>query len=468
MTDVFYISPENILVREGRQRSKLDEAALKALEQSILNIGLLNPIVVEPSGALNPLTGEAQYYLIAGERRLTAFRNLLKAGTLEASTPIKATCYENLDERGRQLIELEENVKREDLNWIDRVKAIAKIVSFFPDESYEAIAQRLGFSASKLTYNMVVFENLHKPQVQAASGLTNAYNICVKETARQMSNVLADIGSSFSVEAPALGSKSSVQDSLDAITLKAAEVKAEVKTEDAETSSAPAPHRILNADFFEFVKTYSGPAFNFLHLDFPYGIRHDKSQAGNTAQYGTYEDTEDLYKNLCQALFVNPALIAPSAHVICWLSLNYLDWTKALFASHGFDCHLQPLIWHKTDNKGIIGDTTCGFRNTGEYALFFNRGRRPLRQAVANIVDSPTIKSFHASEKPLAVLNHFYRACVDGSSRVLDPTCGSGTSIRAAASAGAEFSLGLELDPEFCTKAQEALAAHLLTSSLEF
>ena len=100
--------------------------------------------------------------------------------------------------------------------------------------------------------------------------------------------------------------------------------------------------------------------------------------------------------------------------------------------------------------------------------MFFNRGRRPLRQAVANIVDSPTIKSFHASEKPLAVLNHFYRACVDGSSRVLDPTCGSGTSIRAAASAGAEFSLGLELDPEFCSKAQEALAAHLLTSSLEF
>lgn len=472
MTDVFYISPENILIREGRQRTKLDETALKALEQSILNIGLLNPIVVEPSGALDAKTGAAQYYLIAGERRLTAFRNLLKAGSLPEATLIKATCYENLDERGRQLIELEENVKREDLHWIDRVKAIAKIVSFFPDESYETIAQRLGFSASKLTYNMVVFENLSKPQVQAASGLTNAYNICVKETARQMTNVLADIGASFSVETPSLESKPSVQDSLGAITLKATEVKAEVKAEsEADASSAgskPSPHRILNADFFEFVKTYSGPAFNFLHLDFPYGIRHDKSQAGNTAQYGTYEDTEDLYKNLCQVLFTNSNLIAPSAHVMCWLSLNYLDWTKELFASHGFDCHLQPLIWHKTDNKGIIGDTTCGFRNTGEYALFFNRGRRPLRQAVANIVDSPTIKSFHASEKPLAVLNHFYRACVDGSSRVLDPTCGSGTSIRAAASAGAEFSLGLELDPEFCSKAQEALAAHLLTSSLEF
>lgn len=465
MTDVFYISPENILIREGRQRTKLDETALKALEQSILNIGLLNPIVVEPSGEEN------KYYLIAGERRLTAFRNLIASGAFSKETLIKATCYENLDERGRQLIELEENVKRENLHWIDRVKAIAKIVSFFPDESYEAIAQRLGFSASKLTYNMVVFENLSKPQVQAASGLTNAYNICVKETARQMSNVLADIGASFSVATPSLESKPSVQTSLDAITLKAAEVKAEVKEPEQEanaSSSAPSPHRILNEDFFKFVQTYSGPAFNFLHLDFPYGIRHDKSQAGNTAQYGTYEDTEDLYKNLCQALFQNPDLIAPSAHIICWLSLNYLDWTKALFASHGFDCHLQPLIWHKTDNKGIIGDTTCGFRNTGEYALFFNRGRRPLRQAVANIVDSPTIKSFHASEKPLAVLNHFYRACVDGSSRVLDPTCGSGTSIRAAASAGAEFSLGLELDPEFCSKAQEALAAHLLTSSLEF
>ena len=459
MQNIFQIPPESIRVRPDRQRTKMEEASLKALETSIHNVGLLNPLVVEPAAT------EVAYYLVAGERRLTAIRNLMSRGELPKDFLVPVTCLANLDNRGRQLIELEENIKREDLNWIDRVKAVAKVVSFFPDESYESIASRLGFSASKLTYNMVVYENLSKPQVQAASGLTNAYNICVKETRRQMDNVLADVGALFQLEAKepeitrAEGNTSPTPD-LKPITIKVQETKSQAQAESS-------PHRILQADFFEWVKNYSGPAFNFLHLDFPYGIRHDKSQAGNTAHYGTYEDTEDLYKSLCEGLFSNPALIAPSVHVLCWLSLNYLDWTKALFASHGFECHLQPLIWHKTDNKGIIGDTTCGFRNTGEYALFFNRGRKPLRQAVANICDCPTIKSFHASEKPLPMLKHFFKAFIDSSSRVLDPTCGSGTSIRAAADAGAEFSVGLELDADFAKKAQEALTAHLLTSNLE-
>lgn len=462
MPEIFQLSPASIKIRPGRQRSKFDRDALDALATSILNVGLLNPLVVEPAE-------NGTYYLIAGERRLTAIKTLLERGELPSNFLVSATCLSNLDERGRQLIELEENIKREDLSWIDRVKAVAKVVSLFPDDSYESLAARLGFSASKLSYSMIVFENLDKPQVQAASGLTNAYNICVKETRRQMDNVLADIGANFQAEAlnPKALSEAAAEGSQ--------EPQSQAKADALSQSPAPVPapsapsssYQILQADFFQFLKTYSGPAFNFLHLDFPYGIRHDRSEAGNTAHYGTYEDTEDLYKSLCAALFENPNLIAPSAHIMCWLSLNYLDWTKALFASHGFECHLQPLIWHKTDNKGIIADVSSGFRNVGEYALYFNRGRKPLRQAVGNICDSATTKSFHASEKPLSVLSHFFRAFVDSSSRVLDPTCGSGTSIRAAADAGAEFAIGLELDPSFASKAQDALKAHLLTSNLE-
>ena len=452
--ELIYLDTEKVKVRPNRQRAKIEPETLKELAQSILNIGLLNPIVVEPE----PNTDN--FYLIAGERRLTAFKSLIQSGELTKEARIKATVYANLDDRGRQLIELEENIKREDLPWIDRVKAIARIVSFFPDETQESLAQRLGFSASQLARSMIVYENLEKPQVQAASGLTNAYNICVKETQRQMDNVLADIGASLKFEAaPAT--------SAEVPKVEVVETSTPLEAPKTPDPVADSPYRIHQADFFEWLKDYRGPSFNLLHLDFPYGIRHDKSQAGNTAHYGTYEDTEDLYKSLCEALFLNEALLAPTCHVICWLSLNYEAWTKELFAKHGFDCHLQPLIWHKTDNKGIIGDTTCGLRNVGEYALLFNRGRRPLRQAVANIVDSPTIKSFHASEKPLGVLNHFFKALCDSSSRVLDPTCGSGTSIRAAANAKAEFAIGLELDTSFAEKAQEALAAHLLTTNLE-
>ena len=54
----------------------------------------------------------------------------------------------------------------------------------------------------------------------------------------------------------------------------------------------------------------------------------------------------------------------------------------------------------------------------------------------------------HRSQKPMAVLEHFFSMFVDDSSRVLDPTAGSGTSLLTAHHAGAPTVLGLELDPE--------------------
>ena len=49
--------------------------------------------------------------------------------------------------------------------------------------------------------------------------------------------------------------------------------------------------------------------------------------------------------------------------------------------------------------------------------------------------------------KPEPMLRHFFRMFVDEHGHMLDLTCGSGTSLRAAESLGASRVLGLELDP---------------------
>ena len=41
--------------------------------------------------------------------------------------------------------------------------------------------------------------------------------------------------------------------------------------------------------------------------------------------------------------------------------------------------------------------------------------------------------------------------------QVLDPSCGSGSSIRAAMAEGAAHALGLEIDPDFASRARLAL-----------
>jgi DNA modification methylase len=77
---------------------------------------------------------------------------------------------------------------------------------------------------------------------------------------------------------------------------------------------------------------------------------------------------------------------------------------------------------------------------------------------VANAFSGASTSIDHMSEKPVPMLQHFFRMIIDGSSRVLDPTCGSGSALRAALAAGAKTVLGLELNPEFATRAQVSLA----------
>ena len=61
------------------------------------------------------------------------------------------------------------------------------------------------------------------------------------------------------------------------------------------------------------------------------------------------------------------------------------------------------------------------------------------------------------SEKPQTVLRHFFRMLIDDTSSVLDPTCGSGSAIRAARSLGAGRMLGIERNSEFAENAEELL-----------
>ena len=65
------------------------------------------------------------------------------------------------------------------------------------------------------------------------------------------------------------------------------------------------------------------------------------------------------------------------------------------------------------------------------------------------------------SEKPQGVLRHYFRMLVDQHSAVLDPTCGSGSALRAAASCGASRFLGIELDKAFADEADRALGEQL-------
>jgi N6-adenosine-specific RNA methylase IME4 len=214
----------------------------------------------------------------------------------------------------------------------------------------------------------------------------------------------------------------------------------------------PYDNSILTADFLQWAPAYDGSRFNLIHCDFPYGIQADKmQQGGSTHVHGSYDDSEDVYWRLVACLADNlDRLASESCHLMFWFSMKFYRETLDAIRNMGFECDGFPLVWVKSDNVGLLPDPERGPRRVYEVALLAARGDRKIVAAVSNAYAAPTDRTIHMSAKPEPVLKHFFRMLVDEHSRLLDPTCGSATALRAAESLGAQSVLGLEINAERC------------------
>ena len=117
----------NIHPNPFQPRTTFDEAALQELADSIRAHGLLQPIVVRRS-----LAG---YEVLAGERRLRAAKQI-------GLTEIPALVREATDEE-MQTLALVENVQREDLNAMEKARALKAMLGNF-GLTQDQVAARVG------------------------------------------------------------------------------------------------------------------------------------------------------------------------------------------------------------------------------------------------------------------------------------------------------------------------------------
>ena len=160
--------PVSRIFMDERQRE--DYGDIEAMKFSIEQYGLLQPIVVEPRP-------EEKYLLIAGGRRLTAYKSLNRK-------TIPAIFRANIDELTRKELEYEENIQRKSLTWVEECKAVAEIhrikkkqfATNFPDKfgrnwSQKETAQALNMSEGKVSQDVTIAEALavHPELAQAGN-----------------------------------------------------------------------------------------------------------------------------------------------------------------------------------------------------------------------------------------------------------------------------------------------------------
>jgi hypothetical protein len=183
----------------------------------------------------------------------------------------------------------------------------------------------------------------------------------------------------------------------------------------------------------------------------------EQARSVATVLAGEYDDSPEVYWSLLNTLATyQEAIIAPSSHLMFWFSQNLRAETEAFFTEHFPNAKLQShlLIWHCSDGDGIVPDPQRYGRRTYETAMVLSFGDRKIVSPRALSFSAPrgSATRVHRSQKPLAMLDHFFSMFVDDSSTMLDPTAGSGSSLLAARSLRAKVTLGLEMDPNIYEK----------------
>lgn len=127
----FFLCPiDDISTNRYQPRHEFDARKLKEMATSIVENGLIQPLIVRRSEG-----GSSEYELIAGERRLRAAR---LAGLTEVPVAVK-------DVSGVNLLELAliENIQRQDLNPLEESAAYEKLMVEF-GMSQKEVARKVG------------------------------------------------------------------------------------------------------------------------------------------------------------------------------------------------------------------------------------------------------------------------------------------------------------------------------------
>lgn len=413
-----------------RQRSKIATGPLNDLKESILGRGLLNP----PVFWFNYET--QKWELVAGERRLRALTEIsherktyycgvdsIPPGSI-AINPLG----DYLDSVGRFEAELDENVQRVDLEWPDRMRAYAALhtmrLKSNPKQTVDAttkeIIAKAGYSNSKNMNNVVqaaiiLDQHLHNPKIANARNAAEALGLVYKQ---EEERVLAALIKRNIAVAP-----------------KGATIE------------------IRHADLFDLLPKLDSSTFDLIIADPPYGI--EASGPGFRARsvhHHNYRDDLESAKTMAQAILTEGfRLTKHRANIFMFCDIDLFPWLKLTASNMGWTVFRRPLIWMKSESEGLAPWGGQGLRITTEFIFYATKGQRGLNASPVDVLDYRRVgrdDRIHAGQKPTELLKTLINCSTLPGDRVLDPCCGSGSTLVAAKELHRQ-GLGIENDPDY-------------------
>lgn len=415
----------NLEVRK-RQREKIDSAALTELKESILSPkGLLHPPVAYLDAQTNT------YVLVCGERRLRAIQTIHKEknvftfeGLPVPFDHIPISELSDLSPSDLLEAELEENIIRVDLPWQDRIRALAALhkqrQSENPEQTKSDTANELSAKTGvpnrsvrrHLSQALIISEKLDDPKISKARNAAEAQALILKSEEERLMSTLT--------------------------------------RRKLSKSDAAADIQLRRGDLFTLLPSLPEGFVDLVLSDPPYGIGVGSAGfRGRTVHHHNYEDDEQTASKIAQALLEDGfRLCKARANLFMFCDIKRWYEFRTLGSRMGWEVFPRPIIWQKSESEGLAPWGRQGFRITYDAILYATKGGRGL---ITSPVDILTVKRvprnlrLHAAEKPVELLRLLIECSTLAGDFVLDPCCGSGSTLVAAKELGRK-GLGIELD----------------------
>ena len=217
------------------------------------------------------------------------------------------------------------------------------------------------------------------------------------------------------------------------------------------TVVAPAPavdhvlDRVLLGDCVERMRAMSAGSVDFVLTDPPYLVRY-RDRSGRSL----LNDDSDAWLEPAFAQMYR--LLKPDSFLVSFYGWDAVDRFVSAWRGAGFQ-----IAGHIVFGKPYA--SSIGYlerRHEQAYLLVKGRPRRPVCPLPDVLGWSYTGNRLHPTQKPVSILKPLIESFSAPGGTVLDPFCGSGSTLAAAHSLGRRF-VGMELDPVHHRTASERL-----------
>lgn len=434
-------------------RIRKDYGDLDALVRSIKEFGIIQPIVLQRNGSDSPI-------LVAGGRRLAA---LQRAGFTVLSHG-KEFIWRDEDLQSAdgvlrlQAMELEENLKRQDLHWSEAIAA--KLRLFETMQSIHGTSKGFGtgrsgvndgFSIRRLA--AMLGENpsttsrdldlagyvISHPKLAALPSRSDAQRMLGVAMTTAMMQKLANRTQVSKSSSAAASSTTGAVTTGGNLTAAAATGSVDDATSGG-VASLPAtqsdPRWVLYEGKFQDNIGHVAPnSVDLVLTDLPYGIGVGDHAVAHGAGLGRFTDSNlDLDRLVVDVATESYRVLREDRFAVFFYGMAYHQLLFDALTAAGFVVDVYPFIWIR--DRTAPPDGFARYSKTYDPALIASKGKpRFIRPNLPNSIAIPSVRGverLHSAQKPFDLMEKFVLDMTTEQCVVLDMFAGAGTTGAAA------------------------------------